>query len=140
VQNDLMVVAVLFVCSLAAAIVLFAILKSEAIIKKKESQVGGAAAGFLLIYSMLYGSYYQIQKLQVAACQALLEDVTVQGSIDPPEQAVVILGRDSFPTDSNGRFLIKTKGTPQSVYVINHERSVSHTIFPGEDLKDLKIP
>jgi hypothetical protein len=49
VQNDLVVVVALFACSLAAAVVLFKILQSTAVIQKKEYQVGGAAAGFLLI-------------------------------------------------------------------------------------------
>jgi type II secretory pathway pseudopilin PulG len=148
VQNDLVVVAALFACSLAAAVVLFKILQSTAVIQKKEYQVGGAAAGFLLIYAALYGSYHQLQSASLAACEAglsedarLLEDVTVQGTIDPPvKRATVILGRDSTTSDDGGRFLVKTKGKPLSVYVISEGAPISHTIFPGEDLKTIKIP
>lgn len=151
VQNDLLVVVALFACGLAAAVVLFKILKSTAVIQKKEYQVGGAAAGFLLIYAALYGSYDQLrgrsiaqqqQDKSLAACQAaLLDDVTIQGTIDPPiKQATVILGRDSTTADDNGRFSLKTKGAPQSVYVIKEGVHISHTIFPGDDLKTIKIP
>ena len=60
-QNDLLAVAALFACSLVAAVVLFKVLQSTAVIQKKEYQVGGAAAGFLLIYAALYSSYHQLQ-------------------------------------------------------------------------------
>jgi type II secretory pathway pseudopilin PulG len=151
VQNDLLVVVALFGCSLAAAVVLFKILKSTAVIQKKEYQVGGAAAGFLVIYAALYGSYHQLQERSLAreaqdqtlaACKAsLLEDVTIQGTINPPiKQATVILGRDSTTADDSGRFSLKTKGAPQSVYVIKEGVQISHTIFPDEDLKAIKIP
>ena len=150
-QNDLVVVVALFACSLAAAFVLFNILKSTAVIQKKEYQVGGAAAGFLLIYAALYGSYHQLQDnslareaqdKSLAACQAeRLEDVIIQGTINPPiKQATVILGRDSTTADDGGRFSLKTKGAPQSVYVIKEGVQISHTIFPGDDLKTIKIP
>ena len=141
-QNDLVVVVALFTCSLAAAVVLFKILQSTAVIQKKEYQVGGAAAGFLLIYAALYSSYHQLQNASLATCQAsLLEDVTVQGTIDPPiKDAAVVLGWDSTIADDSGRFLVKTKGTPHSVYVIREGTLISHNIFPGDDLKTIKIP
>lgn len=141
-QSDLVVVVALFTCSLLAAVVLFKILQSTAVIQKKEYQVGGAAAGFLLIYVALYGSYHQLQGASLATCQSsLLEDVTVQGTIDPPiKEASVILGRDAAFTDNGGRFSVTTKGTPQSVFVITEGTLISHTIFPGDDLKMIKIP
>ena len=70
--NDLVAVTALFFCSLVAAVVLFAVLKSTAVITKKEYQVGGAAAGFLLIYATLFGSYHQTQGQSLATCQAIL--------------------------------------------------------------------
>ena len=141
-QSDLVVVVALFACSLVAAVVLFKILQSTAVIQKKEYQVGGAAAGFLLIYVALYGSYHQLQGASLDTCQSsLLEDVTVQGTIDPPiKEASVILGRDSTTTDDGGRFSVTTKGTPRSVFVITEGTLISHTIFPGDDLKMIKIP
>jgi hypothetical protein len=70
-----------------------------------------------------------------------LEDITVQGTIDPPiKSAIVILGRDSGPSDDSGRFLVKTKGKPSSVFVISEGTHISHTIFLGEDLTRIKIP
>ena len=155
-QNDLMVISALFACSLVAALVLFKLLQSTALIQKKEYQVGGAAAGFLLIYSALYGSYYQLQSgkadLQrhlkeaqqgMAGCKAQIPPkVTIQGIVDPPiKDALVVLGGDREATDDSGRFTLTNEGVPQSVYVITGKTHMSHNILPDEDLtKTIKIP
>jgi len=140
-----------------AAFVLFKILQSTAVIEKKEYQVGGAAAGFLLIYAALYGSYHQLQAQQAdrlqtqlqQASQSLAEcnkklppDVTIRGGVDPPiRDATVILGWESTTPDDKGLFILNTKGKPRSVYVITGKTHMSHTIFPDDDLsKRIKIP
>ena len=140
--NDLVAVAALFACSLLAAVVLFTVLKSTAVISRKEYQVGGAAAGFLLIYAALYGSYHQLQGAQLTTCQShLLPDVTVEGSVVPPiRDATIIIGKESAALDDNGRFLLNTRGAPQSLHVISGDTHISHTIWPGDDLKNIKIP
>jgi hypothetical protein len=141
--QDLMVVAVLFACSLVAALVLFKILQSTAVIQKKEYQVGGAAAGFLLIYAALYGSYYQLQSVQLAGCEAQIPaNITIQGALDPPiKDALVVPGGEGEPTDDNGRFTLTTKGVPKTVYVITGETHMSHNILPEDNLKQpIKIP
>lgn len=147
--NDLVAVAVLFACSLVAAIVLFKVLKSTAAVRRKEYQVGGAAAGFLIIYGALFASYHQLQggqirqqSVQLAACQShLLPDITVEGAVVPPiKDATVIVGHETTALDTSGRFLVTTRGEPQSLYIISGETHLSHTIWPGDDLTNIRIP
>lgn len=57
-------ISVIFLLSLLGAYVLFAILKSTAVIKKAGYQAGGALAGFLLIFIMLFGSYRELANQQ----------------------------------------------------------------------------
>src|ERR1035438_3598353 len=91
------VVTILFTLSLLAAWILFKFLQSTASITKKEYQMGGAAAGFLIIYGALYYSYSQLaksalddSKQQLAVCQAALktsaandEEGGIKGVVDP---------------------------------------------------------
>jgi len=56
-QETLIVLIIVALLSLLAAIVLFKVLKSTALIKKAGYQAGGALAGFIIIYSTLYYSY-----------------------------------------------------------------------------------
>jgi hypothetical protein len=154
-MNDLFAVVALFFCSLVAAYVTFAILRSTAKIQKKEYQVGGAAAGFLVIYAALYASYHQLQGASLSKYQEdnkamaeklkeqadELQDVIIQGTIDPPlSQAAVVPGLTPALSDPNGRFYLTTKGHPTSLYVIKEEKIIPLTIFPGDDLKNVKIP
>ena len=154
-MNDLFVVIALFFCSLAAAYITFAILRSTAKIEKKEYQVGGAAAGFLVIYAALFASYHQLQGASLTKCQQdikamedklnkqteELQGVIIQGTINPPlSEAAVVPGLQPALSDPNGRFYLKTKGQPTSLYVIKEKQIIPYVIFPGEDLKNLKIP
>jgi len=59
-ENTLVVLTLIFSLSLIAAIVLFKILKSTALVKKTGYQAGGALAGFIIIYTTLYYSYTSI--------------------------------------------------------------------------------
>src|ERR1035438_6548706 len=91
------VVTILFTLSLFAAWILFKFLQSTASITKKEYQMGGAAAGFLIIYGALYYSYSGLaksalddSKQQLAVCQAALKtsgendaEVGIKGVVDP---------------------------------------------------------
>ena len=49
--------SVIFCLSLGGSVVLFKFLKSSATIKKPTFQAGGALAGFILIYWLLYSSF-----------------------------------------------------------------------------------
>jgi hypothetical protein len=142
VPNDLVVVAALFACSLLAAVVLFKVLKSTAVISRKEYQVGGAAAGFLVIYFALFTSYHQLQGAQLTACKSgLLPDIAVQGLVMPPlKNATLIVGHESAALDDSGRFFVTTRGEPQSLHIITGDTHISHTIWPGDDLRNVKIP
>lgn len=58
----LFVVAVMFILSLIGAYVLFKYLKSSALIKREGYKAGGAIAGFLLIYGILFYSFDSLLK------------------------------------------------------------------------------
>jgi hypothetical protein len=143
-------VAVLFTCSLVAAFVLFKILQSTAAIERKEYQVGGAAAGFLVIYAALYGSYAQLQKAALATCQSQLavdeHELPIQGTVEPPiKNATIVLAVKQVNLADDGRFGLTAKGLdptrdPLSLYVITEKTHIYYQIFPNEDTANLKIP
>lgn len=54
--------SVMFTLSLVGSVILFRFLKSSATIKKKSYQAGGAIAGFILIYGLLYASFNNMYK------------------------------------------------------------------------------
>jgi hypothetical protein len=147
--SNLTAVAVLFACSLVAAFVLFKILQSTAAIQKKEYQVGGAAAGFLVIYAALYGSYAQLQKAPIAACQAQLaldeHELGIQGIVEPPvKNATIVLAVQQVNLADDGRFGLKAKGVDPSrdslsLYVITEKTHSYYQIFPGDNIANLKI-
>jgi len=116
--NSALAVAIIFALSLLGAVVLFRFFKSSAIIKKKAYQAGGAVAGFAIVYSLLFGSYYQIERLEKqkleAAIQALEEKVkrldidVVSGVVAPDNQPVKVrLVIDAVEPDSDGKFKFK---------------------------------
>lgn len=90
----LIVISVMFVISLGGAFVLFRILDSQASIQRAGYKAGGALAGFLIILSMLFGSYYKLVQAQdsvgywtiVGKCQAphLSRDEMIEVHIIPP--------------------------------------------------------
>jgi len=154
--STLSVVAVLFTCSLVAAFVLFRILQSTAVIRKKEYQVGGAAAGFLIIYMALYGSYAQLQKAPLAACQAQLavdvaqlsvdeHELRIQGTVEPPvKDATIVLAVETVNLADDGRFSLTAKGVdptrnPLSLYVITEKTHSLYQIFPSDNTANLKF-
>ena len=148
-MSNLSVVATLFTCSLVAAFVLFKILQSTAAIEKKEYQVGGAAAGFLVIYAALYGSYAQLQKAPLAACQAQLaldeHELQIQGVVAPPiKNATIVLAVRQVNVADDGRFGLQVKGVdpsrdPLSLYVIGEKTPSYYQIFPTDNTANLKI-
>lgn len=148
-MSNLSVVAVLFACSLAAAVVLFKVLQSTAVIQKKEYQVGGAAAGFLIIYATLCGSYAQLQKAPLQACQTQLavdeRELAIQGTVTPPiKNATIVLGIKQVSLADDGRFGFTAKGLdpgrdPLSLYVITEKAHSYYQIFPNDKTSELKI-
>jgi hypothetical protein len=61
-METILVVAAVFVLSLTAAVVLFRFFRSTALIKQKTYQAGGALGGFIIIYALLFGSYYRTEQ------------------------------------------------------------------------------
>jgi hypothetical protein len=55
------VIGLFFLLSLVGAVVLFRFFKSSALIKTKTYQAGGALAGFVIIFGLLFGAYDQVE-------------------------------------------------------------------------------
>jgi hypothetical protein len=138
----LVVISVLFGLSLLAAWVLFRVLQSTAAVKNKDYQLGGAAAGFVVILSLSSFTYIrvdnntkqtQIDKLTSqladetseanketaeakkakASLAAQSSQVTYSGTVTPPVQAAyVVLGVTEEMLQPNGTFEIKSNVKP----------------------------
>jgi hypothetical protein len=156
VPPELLVVAVCFLLSLGGAWVLFKWLSSTAAITKKEYQLGGAAAGCLILYSALYASYNHLAGLQLKTYQAQLKDCQTQRELDEHEQPIggivspvpknvtVVLAVKTINPDDSGRFELAAKGldlTKDSValYVVGETLYGYRQLFPGDDVHDVKI-
>jgi hypothetical protein len=165
--KELFAVALLFGLSLGAAWVLFKVLGSTAAVTRKEYQLGGAAAGFLIIYSALYGSYSQLvhQKIddiqkeaqqevgaakdRAAACDAKLaideREIRIGGTVSPVERnATVILAVKAMTLPDNGRFILPAKGVDPkkddvAIYIIGDKRHAYIQLQPEDDASSLKI-
>ncbi len=155
-MSELMVVAVLFVLSLAAAWILFKVLKSTAAVTRREYQLGGAAAGFLIIYSALYFSYQQLagmnlndEKAKLSACETKVMDdereLPIKGTVSPVlRNATIVLAVNSINLSDDGRFGLSARGVdpkkdPISIYVIGEKEYGYYQLFPEDDTSHLKI-
>src|ERR1700687_901741 len=135
----LFVISVLFGLSLLAAWVLFKVLQSTATVSKPEYQLGGAAAGFVVILTLLSVTYIQVDDkkkqdniaeltkdladARVAATKGndcLAEqsaEVTFSGTVTPPMlNANVVLGVSEVQLQQNGKFAIKVHNVKPSDY------------------------
>jgi hypothetical protein len=145
-----------FLLSLGAAWVLFKFLSSTAAITKKEYQLGGAAAGFLILFSALYASYYHLAGLQLKAYQAQLTDCQTQrefnerelqigGIVSPaPKNTTVVLAVKAITLADDGRFTLAAKGLnltkePAAVYVVGETQHWLKHVFPEDDPHHLSI-
>jgi hypothetical protein len=164
----LVVISVLFCLSLLAAWVLFNLLQSTATVSKPEYQLGGAAAGFVVILTLLSVTYIQVddkkkqqnitelaadlQKAQAEAKRGsdCLKDqaavVTYSGTVTPPlRDANVILGVSAVQLQQNGTFAINVHNVKPSdlpsIYVIGTEsHSPYKQVFATDDPGKLTIP
>ena len=164
----LLVISVLFSMSLLAAWVLFNVLKSTATVTKPEYQLGGAAAGFVVILSLLSVFYMQvgskenqdtINSLTSQLTDARTEaekgrtcladqatEITYAGTVFPAvDAAYVVLGISSVQLQQDGKFAIKVRNVKPSdlpyLYVIGSDtRAPYRQVFETDDPKNLAIP
>lgn len=148
----LVVVTVIFLLSLIGSFVLFRFFKSMAIIKGKTYQAGGAVAGFILLYSVLYGSYYKIEEGEyrkiVNEYKALLEKIEpkpITGRIKPyKKNTKVVLAVKETDLDSSGRFRLQAAAVDPvknelRLYVITEDTYIPYDIYSVEEMKDIEI-
>jgi hypothetical protein len=165
---QLVVITVLFGLSLLAAWVLFALLKSSAVVNKPQYQLGGAAAGFVVILTLLSVTYIQVDdnnkqdtintltmqlsqakdavKKGTACIADRAAEVTYSGTVTPPlKEATVVLGVSEVPLQQNGMFAIKVHNVKPSdfpyIYVIGADsRAPYKQVFATDNPADLTIP
>ena len=164
----LVVISVLFSLSLLAAWILFRVLQSTATVSKPEYQLGGAAAGFVVILSILILAYMQvdsrknqdnINKLTTQLTQALADaakgaacvaeqsaEVTYSGTVSPAgvPYANVVLGVSEVQLQEDGRFAIKVRHVRPSdlpsIYVIGADsRAPYRQVFETDNPTSLTI-
>jgi len=151
-----LVVMAFFLLSLGAAWVLFKFLSSTAAITKKSYQLGGAAAGCLILYSALYASYDHLAGLQLKAYQAQLTECRTQRELDErelqiggvvspaPKNATVVLAVKTITLADDGRFGLVAKGLNltkdlPAVYVVGETQHWYRQLFPEDDPHHLNI-
>jgi hypothetical protein len=163
----LFVISVLFGLSLLAAWVLFKLLQSTASVSKPQYQLGGAAAGFVVILTLLSVTYMQVDdknkqdtitKLTTERDDAIAEaakgkaclaeqsaEVTYSGTVTPSVQdANVVLGVSEVELQQNGKFAIKAHHVKPSdlpyIYVIGADSHAPYRqVFATDDPANLTI-
>lgn len=138
-MEPLWVISMIFCLSLLGAWVLFRLLGATAVVKTAKYKAGGAAAGFVIVYGTLYGSYYQIAK-------DYRPQMTVEGSLSPaPARTQVILAVAKAEPEDDGSFSLKApwldpKDTELAIYVVSEDRHVWKKVRSTEEMKGkLKI-
>lgn len=155
-MQTLTVVSVLFLLSLTGAVILFKFFKSFAIIKGEKYQAGGAIAGFIILYSVLYGSWYNIEKnkyqdisTQNKELTARLEPLRIAGTVDPymDNLKIVLAVRetDPVPSGQQGKFRLKAPCVnPEEddirLYVITEDGYIPVDIYPDDEITNINIP
>jgi hypothetical protein len=107
------IVALCFALSLVGAVVLFKFLKSSALVKNKSYRAGGALAGFVIIYGVLFGSILKIEQLKTGelsqeldSARKQLEITVVSGAVEPDKGPlkVRLVFDAQVPDSTEGRF------------------------------------
>jgi hypothetical protein len=159
----LLVVAILFLLSLSAAVILFKYLKSSATVTDERYQAGGAIAGFIIISGILYPAYYTIEmrdyktlittheKLQndykelINEHQKLSQMSVISGNISPYQQYTkVVLAVKETDLDPTGDFQLRVrcidpKEDDIRVHVIMPDKPVFYNIHTQEQMTNIKI-
>jgi hypothetical protein len=154
--TELLAVAVFFLLSLGGAWVLFKWLSSTAGITRKDYQLGGAAAGCVILFSVMYGAYNHLVGLKLGDLQAQLNACKGQRDADerqlhimgtvapPPKRATLVLVAKAIPLPDSGRFDLIAKGidfknAPPSFYVMDATHFWYNQSFPEDDPSKLTI-
>lgn len=119
----LIAVSLIFSLSLLGAVVLFKFLKSSAVIEKKEHRVGGALAGFLLIFGTLDATYLHVaaSRAEDAGLWTIRGAVRYQGELSAEPLKVEVLPPEPTLVASDRRFLLRnvplSKGELPCLYI-----------------------
>ncbi|MBI4715050.1 MAG: hypothetical protein HY760_03785 [Nitrospirae bacterium] len=157
----LFVIGAFFFLGLIGAVVLFRYLKSSALIKNEKYQAGGAIAGFLLIFGILFGAYDRLDKsdserlsAQLIETRQALEALNrklaanpIDGVLTPPLQnAKIVLAVKQTDADTRGRFrlsqgCIDPETDDVKLYVqTDNGRFLSYLITSKEEMNGITIP
>ncbi|MDH3973134.1 MAG: hypothetical protein OEV42_02535 [Deltaproteobacteria bacterium] len=159
-MSTLIVTSTFFVLSLVGAVVLFRFFKSAAIVKTKTYQAGGAIAGFIIIYALLYGSYaniekdgqkklledYETIKVELQQLRKKLEPKSISGTVEPFRDNIkVVLAVKEIDTDNRGKFRLKApcidpEEDDVRLFIMTEEGSFDWAIYSEEEMKDINIP
>jgi len=100
-------IIVIFCLSLIGSFILFKFLKSSATIKKATYQAGGAIAGFLLIYGLLFSTFKSVYKPSekwTIIGTVIKEDASIHDGITvrhlPPSPDTTTDNRGTFTLDN----------------------------------------
>jgi hypothetical protein len=167
-SNPLVVVPILFGLSMLAAVILFKFFQATAFITTKEYQLGGAIAGFVIVYLILNSSYNTISgakdKLavkneeieqmneEIEQMKEELEELRkysaahyVEGVVDPySEKTKVILAVTETDLPINKQFRLSAPCIDPSkgrlaLYILKEGRVYPYEIFPNEDLTKVNV-
>lgn len=165
----LLVISVLFGLSLLAAWVLFAKLKATANVTNPKYQLGGAAAGFVVVMSLLSGTYIKVDdkskgdkikelstKLKEADDKATAgesclagqsNEITYSGTVQPAiDNAYVVLSVSEGIVHPDGKFALKVPRVKPSdqpaLYVIgaNSRAPYKQLLATDDPPTNLTIP
>jgi len=145
-----------------AAVILFAFFKSTAVIKTPKYQAGGAIAGFMLVYLVLYPSYQKISddKTQIAQLQDRKHELEtleathqqfeamhdISGTVSPyHDQMHVFLAFTKTDVRADKKFrlsapCVDVRNRPYTLLVFHDGVSYPYVIEHDEDVSALDIP
>ena len=118
ISNVALTLVVFFLVSLLAAYLLFKFLHSTAGIESHAYKAGGALAGFVIVYGVLFGSYYKIVKMDLESLQAkydkleesnaqLVNAQPIKVQVSPSDQSIqFVLAVDKQEPDTDGRLVL----------------------------------
>ncbi len=151
-MRSIYVIIIFFVLSLIGAFVLFKFLKSTAIIKNPKYQAGGALAGFVIIFGLLFGGYSKLEdhdnerlRSEIASLRQKLQTAPIEGEIIPyRKHTKIVLGVKQTDPDNSGQFrllanCIDPEQDDVKIYVISENKHIVKSIFSKNEMRGIKI-